>query len=280
MMIGAPQPAAVAGGKTWRAAFQEVHSDRHRASRMTVEIVALVAISAPASRRCSAASMAMASRAGGLGQHRQEQGTRIPPMAPRLIRTRHRWISTARSAPCAPSSRSGPTRSWSTKVPTRRSARGVIDIYAAPAARCRNLGVMGIGMGFAIAAAVETGKPVLAVEGDPPSASRHGGRDDLCYGLPVCVVISTTTASIAAPTPMRRADPRPPFAAHAIDDGRFGGVGVNGPRPMSQRAPRCALIPGSLSSMRSTWRLAAKAPHRQPQSAKRPSQEIRQGTIQ
>ena len=27
-------------------------------------------------------------------------------------------------------------------------------------------GVMGIGMGFAVAAAIETGKPVLAVEGD------------------------------------------------------------------------------------------------------------------
>lgn len=32
-------------------------------------------------------------------------------------------------------------------------------------------GVMGIGMGYAVAAAVETGKPVVAIEGTAPSAS-------------------------------------------------------------------------------------------------------------
>ena len=41
-------------------------------------------------------------------------------------------------------------------------------------------GVMGIGMGYAVAAAIETGKPVLAVEGDLGVwFFRHGGRDDL-----------------------------------------------------------------------------------------------------
>src|SRR5580693_9435091 len=46
-------------------------------------------------------------------------------------------------------------------------ARGVIDMYQ-PRKRLDvgTWGVMGIGMGFAVAAAVETGKPVLAVEGD------------------------------------------------------------------------------------------------------------------
>src|SRR5712672_747714 len=46
-------------------------------------------------------------------------------------------------------------------------ARGVIDIYK-PRRRLDvgTWGVMGIGMGFAIAAAIETGKPVLAGEGD------------------------------------------------------------------------------------------------------------------
>src|SRR5579871_4128465 len=46
-------------------------------------------------------------------------------------------------------------------------ARGIIDIYK-PRKRLDvgTWGVMGIGMGFAIAAAIETGKPVLAVEGD------------------------------------------------------------------------------------------------------------------
>ena len=46
-------------------------------------------------------------------------------------------------------------------------ARGIIDMYQ-PRKRLDvgTWGVMGIGMGYAIAAAIETGKPVLAVEGD------------------------------------------------------------------------------------------------------------------
>src|SRR3954467_13540352 len=46
-------------------------------------------------------------------------------------------------------------------------ARGIIDMYQ-PRKRLDvgTWGVMGIGMGYAVAAAVETGKPVLAIEGD------------------------------------------------------------------------------------------------------------------
>ncbi|MGA7972236.1 MAG: oxalyl-CoA decarboxylase, partial [Pseudolabrys sp.] len=45
--------------------------------------------------------------------------------------------------------------------------RGIIDVYK-PRKRIDvgTWGIMGIGMGYAIAAAVETGKPVLAIEGD------------------------------------------------------------------------------------------------------------------
>ena len=60
-------------------------------------------------------------------------------------------------------------------------ARGVIDMYQ-PRKRLDvgTWGVMGIGMGYAIAAAIETGKPVLAVEGDSRvRLLRHGGGDDL-----------------------------------------------------------------------------------------------------
>ena len=60
-------------------------------------------------------------------------------------------------------------------------ARGIIDMYQ-PRKRIDvgTWGVMGIGMGYAIAAAVETGKPVLAVEGDSRlRLLRHGGRDHL-----------------------------------------------------------------------------------------------------
>ena len=51
-------------------------------------------------------------------------------------------------------------------------------------------GVMGIGMGFAIAAAIETGKPVLAVEGDSAFGFSGMEIETICrYNLPVCVVV-------------------------------------------------------------------------------------------
>jgi oxalyl-CoA decarboxylase len=49
---------------------------------------------------------------------------------------------------------------------------------------------MGIGMGFAIAAAIETGTPVLAVEGDSAFGFCGMEVETICrYQLPVCVVI-------------------------------------------------------------------------------------------
>jgi oxalyl-CoA decarboxylase len=70
-------------------------------------------------------------------------------------------------------------------------ARGVIDIYQ-PRKRLDvgTWGVMGVGMGFAVAAAIETGKPVLAVEGDSAFGFCGMEVETICrYKLPVCVVI-------------------------------------------------------------------------------------------
>jgi len=70
-------------------------------------------------------------------------------------------------------------------------ARGIIDMYA-PRRRLDvgSWGVMGIGMGFAIAAAVETGKPVLAVEGDSAFGFSGMEVETICrYKLPVCIVV-------------------------------------------------------------------------------------------
>jgi oxalyl-CoA decarboxylase len=70
-------------------------------------------------------------------------------------------------------------------------ARGVIDMYQ-PRKRLDvgTWGVMGIGMGFAIAAAIETGKPVLAVEGDSAFGFSGMEIETICrYRLPVCVVV-------------------------------------------------------------------------------------------
>ena len=70
-------------------------------------------------------------------------------------------------------------------------ARGVIDMYQ-PRKRLDvgTWGVMGIGMGFAIGAAVETGKPVLAVEGDSAFGFSGMEVETICrYKLPVCIVV-------------------------------------------------------------------------------------------
>ena len=70
-------------------------------------------------------------------------------------------------------------------------ARGVIDMYQ-PRKRLDvgTWGVMGIGMGFSIAAAIETGKPVLAVEGDSAFGFSGMEVETICrYNLPVCIVV-------------------------------------------------------------------------------------------
>ncbi len=70
-------------------------------------------------------------------------------------------------------------------------ARSIIDMYR-PRKRLDvgTWGVMGVGMGTAIAAAVETGCPVLAIEGDSAFGFSGMEIETICrYKLPVCVVV-------------------------------------------------------------------------------------------
>lgn len=70
-------------------------------------------------------------------------------------------------------------------------ARSIIDIYQ-PRKRIDvgTWGIMGIGMGYSVAAAVETGKPVLAVCGDSAFGFSGMEIETVCrYQLPVCVVV-------------------------------------------------------------------------------------------
>ena len=70
-------------------------------------------------------------------------------------------------------------------------ARGIIDIHK-PRKRLDvgTWGIMGIGMGAAVAAAIETGHPVLAVEGDSAFGFSGMEVETICrYNLPVCVVV-------------------------------------------------------------------------------------------
>ena len=70
-------------------------------------------------------------------------------------------------------------------------ARSIIDVYK-PRKRLDvgTWGIMGIGMGAAIAAAVETGGRVLAVEGDSAFGFSGMEIETICrYNLPVCIVV-------------------------------------------------------------------------------------------
>ena len=69
--------------------------------------------------------------------------------------------------------------------------RSIVDMYQ-PRKRLDvgTWGIMGIGMGFAVAAAVVTGKPVIAIEGDSAFGFSGMEVETLCrYNLPVCVVV-------------------------------------------------------------------------------------------
>ncbi len=69
--------------------------------------------------------------------------------------------------------------------------RSIVDMYQ-PRKRLDvgTWGIMGIGMGFAVAAAVVTGKPVLAIEGDSAFGFSGMEIETVCrYNLPVCVVV-------------------------------------------------------------------------------------------
>ena len=118
-------------------------------------------------------------------------------------------------------------------------ARSIIDMYK-PRKRLDvgTWGVMGIGMGQAIAAAVETGNPVLAVEGDSAFGFSGMEVETICrYGLPVCVVVfnnngiyrgtdvNPTGGDDAAPTVFVK-DARYDRMMEA-----FGGVGVYATSP-------------------------------------------------
>ena len=91
-------------------------------------------------------------------------------------------------------------------------------------------GVMGIGMGYAIGAAVEMGKPVVAVEGDSAFGFSGMEIETICrYQLPVTTVIFNNNG-------IYRGDPKdaPPSPTGFIADARyekiidaFGGTGVH-----------------------------------------------------
>jgi oxalyl-CoA decarboxylase len=131
-------------------------------------------------------------------------------------------------------------------------ARGVIDIYQ-PRKRLDvgTWGVMGVGMGQAIGAAVETGHPVLAIEGDSAFGFCGMEVETVCrYNLPICIVVFNNNGIY------RGTDVNPggadPATTVFVKSARydkvmeaFGGVGVQAETPDAlKRAVEAALASG------------------------------------
>jgi oxalyl-CoA decarboxylase len=131
-------------------------------------------------------------------------------------------------------------------------ARGIIDMFQ-PRKRIDvgTWGVMGIGMGYAIAAAIETGKPVLCIEGDSAFGFSGMEVETICrYQLPVCIVIFNNDG-IYRGTDVNNASSDPAttvFVKGARYDKMieaFGGVGVNATTPDElRRAVNAAMDSG------------------------------------
>jgi oxalyl-CoA decarboxylase len=122
--------------------------------------------------------------------------------------------------------------------------RSIVDMYK-PRKRLDvgTWGVMGIGMGYSIAAAVVSGQQVIAIEGDSAFGFSGMEVETICrYNLPVCVVILNNNGVYRGDevNPTGGRDPSPLVF---VKDARyeklmeaFGGVGVHAASPEQLRA--------------------------------------------
>jgi oxalyl-CoA decarboxylase len=122
--------------------------------------------------------------------------------------------------------------------------RSIVDMYQ-PRKRLDvgTWGVMGIGMGFAVAAAVESGQPVIAIEGDSAFGFSGMEVETICrYNLPVCVVIMNNNG-VYKGTDKNLSGGKDVAPTVFVKDARyeklmeaFGGVGVYAKTPAELRA--------------------------------------------
>ena len=113
-------------------------------------------------------------------------------------------------------------------------ARSIIDMYK-PRKRLDvgTWGVMGVGMGSAIAAAVETGQSVLAIEGDSAFGFSGMEVETICrYNLPICIVVFNNNG-IYRGTDINESGQEDVATTVFVKDSRydkmieaFGGVGI------------------------------------------------------
>jgi oxalyl-CoA decarboxylase len=120
--------------------------------------------------------------------------------------------------------------------------RSIVDMYK-PRKRIDvgTWGIMGVGMGYCVAAAVTTKQQVIAVEGDSAFGFSGMEVETICrYNLPVCIVVMNNNGVYKGTDkdPTGR-DPAPTvFVKNARYDKlmeAFGGVGVNATTPAELR---------------------------------------------
>ncbi len=121
--------------------------------------------------------------------------------------------------------------------------RSIVDMYK-PRKRLDvgTWGIMGIGMGFAVAAAVVSAEPVIAIEGDSAFGFSGMEVETICrYNLPVCVVVFNNNGVYRGTdvNPSGSSDVAPTvFVKDARYDKimeAFGGVGVHATTPAQLR---------------------------------------------
>jgi oxalyl-CoA decarboxylase len=120
--------------------------------------------------------------------------------------------------------------------------RSIVDMYK-PRKRIDvgTWGIMGVGMGYAVAAAVVTKQQVIAIEGDSAFGFSGMEAETICrYNLPVCIVVMNNNGVYKGTDvdPTGR-DPAPTvFVKNARYDRvieAFGGVGANATTPAELR---------------------------------------------
>ena len=121
--------------------------------------------------------------------------------------------------------------------------RSIVDMYQ-PRKRLDvgTWGIMGIGMGFAVAAAVETGEAVIAIEGDSAFGFSGMEVETICrYNLPVCVVVMNNNGVYRGTdvNPTGGTDVAPTVFVKGARYEKlmeaFGGVGVHATTPAELR---------------------------------------------
>jgi oxalyl-CoA decarboxylase len=120
--------------------------------------------------------------------------------------------------------------------------RSIVDMYQ-PRKRIDvgTWGIMGVGMGYCVAAAVTTKQQVIAIEGDSAFGFSGMEVETICrYNLPVCIVIMNNNGVYKGTDvdPTGR-DPAPTVFVKGARNDRimeaFGGVGVNATTPAELR---------------------------------------------